>query len=609
MSEKIFLVDQSTDFSKCIAIFRRENCKIITFDYKSHKILKKEKVNHVISETFLDNEKLEQIQLEVLKLSEWYNHDLIKEILIYDGIQIGELFRSEFHNFLIPFIKKVYEINQIKIRFEDSNIICSSNIFEIANEIFKNPSRLETGGIYNKLEDDEIQYNVFNKIDIKISKENFQKLKRFSEIALKKFLKTNEVKNYEKTGAFVEFDTIKFESLFQNVSKFPLKIFSYNRRRPSIWNKKTFSIVKNSNIIPYSDHNYELKEGDLDDAKKIYTDILNIFDNLSFLQEYFIFDGQSFGKSLRPYLLKILERKISDAIKEIKMAKEFISSSKLSFIVILSESGFTEQIMMKLARRNNIQVILLQHGLFFYSDDAIEYNKLAGVLPQFSDKFFAWGNNPKKYAVSTGFPKEKIFEIGNMNLERKFMKKKETFTKKKVLLLATGPKNQHHTGVNVRELERFEDIVYDISKIVTSLGCELIIKRHSDPSEHELPKEIEKEFQDIKILKNVDPLPLQFTSDVVISLGITTGILEAQLFKKPVILFHVDYEMFSIPDNISNGCINTTIESFEKDLKELLTNTEFYKDQIKAGQIALTRNLSNISETADIFLNTVMDKI
>ena len=71
----------------------------------------------------------------------------------------------------------------------------------------------------------------------------------------------------------------------------------------------------------------------------------------------------------------------------------------------------------------------------------------------------------------------------------------------------------------------------------------------------------------------------------------------------------MDYEMFSIPDNISNGCINTTIESFEKDLKELLTNTEFYKDQIKAGQIALTRNLSNISETADIFLNTVMDKI
>ena len=56
-----------------------------------------------------------------------------------------------------------------------------------------------------------------------------------------------------KTGAFIEFDTIKFENVFQKINDLPLNVYLYNRRRPIYWNKKSLSIIKNSKIIPYLD--------------------------------------------------------------------------------------------------------------------------------------------------------------------------------------------------------------------------------------------------------------------------------------------------------------------------------------------------------------------
>ena len=129
---------------------------------------------------------------------------------------------------------------------------------------------------------------------------------------------------------------------------------------------------------------------------------------------------------------------------------------------------------------NDIKIILLQHGLFFYVNDALEYNKLTGVLPIKSDNYFAWGEESAEYAELTGFSKEKIRIVGNMNLDRKFNKNEDE--RKKVLLLATGPRNQHHAGYDSRQLDKFEEIVLEICKITSQLDLQLIIKQHSDPS-------------------------------------------------------------------------------------------------------------------------------
>ena len=48
MNKKIILVDSSLDFSKFMEILKDKDNKVITFDYNSHKLLTKEKIDYII---------------------------------------------------------------------------------------------------------------------------------------------------------------------------------------------------------------------------------------------------------------------------------------------------------------------------------------------------------------------------------------------------------------------------------------------------------------------------------------------------------------------------------------------------------------------------------
>ena len=53
-------------------------------------------------------------------------------------------------------------------------------------------------------------------------------------------------------------------------------------------------------------------------------------------------------KVLKPFLVEMFDERISDIIVEIENSKSFISEKKPSAIVVLSENGITEQILLKL---------------------------------------------------------------------------------------------------------------------------------------------------------------------------------------------------------------------------------------------------------------------
>ncbi len=607
MVKKIILVDSTFELINNLDMINDKQNKIITLDYEMHKKLYEKNIQHSISEDFIDNLKLKKIEMKSAQFSDWYKNKKIKEILSYNDIEIGQLFKLEFHNFLIPFIKKNYELHNIKKKFGEYQIICSSNLYHIAKNVFDNVKKVDDKNDNILLEDDKINYRVFDKINLEISKEKFQKLMKISELTLKQFIKKNKLLNENKTGALIEFDTLKFEKLFMSIKNYPLDIFLYNQRRPVYWNKKSFSIIKNSNIMPYSISNTKNNEQlDTEEIKRIFTKFEDFIINSSFLEDYFIFEGKSFGESLKPFLLQITKKKIHEAVKAINASIDFINFSNISFIVVLSEIGFTEQIMIKLAKKKNIKIILLQHGLFFYVKDALEYNKLTGALPIKADNYFTWGIESSEYVESIGFPKDKIRIIGNMNLERQFEKRKIDSGKKQILLLATGPRNTRYEGYDSREIEKFEKIVSEICKTTSQLGLQLIIKQHSDPSEHTITKNIEKQFSNVKILKNSDALPLQYSSDIVLSLGLTTGILEAQFFDKPVILFDIDYDLFQIKESLMRSCINTNLKEFREKLSNLIKNTSLEGDVIKRGKFSFSRNISNINNSSEVFLKTLL---
>ena len=166
MVEKIILIDSTFDLIKNSKIICDKKNKVITLDHDVHKKLNEKNIQHSISENFIDDLKLKQIQTECIKFSNWHKNEDIKNILLYKEIEIGDLYKLEFHNFLIPFIKKNYELQEIKKKFSTLQIVCSSNLYHIAKNIFENVEKIDDDNDDTVLEDDKIIYRIFEKLNL-----------------------------------------------------------------------------------------------------------------------------------------------------------------------------------------------------------------------------------------------------------------------------------------------------------------------------------------------------------------------------------------------------------------------------------------------------------
>ena len=135
---KLFFFDESNTL---IDIKKLEDLKIITFDLKSHILLKNNQIEHQISDEFLDEEISKEITSKNYQLIQWYNLDLIKEKLTFHGVNIPKLFTDEFTSSLLKILKKVIEIKNILKKYPNVEIITSNELYDItkifSTSIFK----------------------------------------------------------------------------------------------------------------------------------------------------------------------------------------------------------------------------------------------------------------------------------------------------------------------------------------------------------------------------------------------------------------------------------------------------------------------------------------
>ena len=105
------------------------------------------------------------------------------------------------------------------------------------------------------------------------------------------------------------------------------------------------NILKKSDIIPYISSKKSL--GKIESKiNSSFTQIMKNFEKLMdddvFFSSFFQFNGISFWSSLKPYLIQFFTKKLLASINEIELAKKFLLDNKLSSLIVLSESGFTE---------------------------------------------------------------------------------------------------------------------------------------------------------------------------------------------------------------------------------------------------------------------------
>ena len=167
-----------------------------------------------------------------------------------------------------------------------------------------------------------------------------------------------------------------------------------------------------------------------------------------------------------------------------------------------------------------------------------------------------------------------------------------------VLLLATGPRDQQSVGHNVNEWNKYENLIKKICSVVAKHNLDLIIKRHPDMAESNFSKNFSQEFPSVKILKHAEILDLLLLSKIVISVGVTSSIFDAQALEKPVISVIVDHDVHGSPKSVSQSCIEIKINDFEENFSKLVNDSQSYQQVVQNANNELKENFNNIGQSA-----------
>ncbi len=587
-SKTIVLLSKNSDISEIKSIINKK--KIISFDNHSHKLLSSNNIDHEISDIYLNKNDLRLIQKLSYKFAKWHNEEQFSKIITYEDINIGLLIQVEFNYFLVQFIKKYLEILKIISCFSDSSFLVSSDLYDLVNIFTKNTVKLNdnlpnTDFYYDSV---QIPIKIGNKtFRLKISKNFYTKLysafDKLINFSLSK--KTNDTAT--KSTLFVEFDTIRYQSIFKNLRNVKINSFVYNRRRPSIWNFKSYCIIKNSGTKILSSSvllDNKLKNKIENDKNIIQSLISKLFENEDSLENFFSIEDKSLWPALKSTFKNLVEKRFSESITEIQLSKKILSENQFSSILVWSEIGSTEQIMVKLAKKLGISVVVLQHGLFFDSDDegAFDMNDFQGVFPYDADYYVVWGEIEKSHAIKFGISSEKIIPLGAPIFDELPI---DTNPSDDYILLATsGPVQENAFDLTINSIEKNEKIIKEICSVANRLDKKLVIKIHPSPDEFD-PTDLAKSIRsDSLVFKAGDISELIPHCSVFVVIDVSTVMLNAQLLKKPVVSIISKDSDFGFPTIItSNSCITVNIEDFENTLKKILTQKNYSESIIKEG--------------------------
>lgn len=616
-NKTLVLIDSSFPFEK-IEQFNVDNNILITFDYESHKKLSEEKIKHEISDNFLNDSDLLNIQDESYRFSRWCDEPIIRSSLLYEDHNLGELFYFELRYFFIQFLKKFVEIGNITTKFNQVNFITSNDLYGITKSFTDRVANIYTSKNIQKFIYDSIKINLRIKnmhISFNLPKKYYVKIKLFSEILVNVFFGMRKNFDEGNTILFVEFDISRYDKFFESLSNFNLNTILYSRRRPTIWNLKSFSVMKNSTCKIATSNSLidkQMKNQIENTIALLLPKINSLWGKESFFNTFFSIKKISFWEAVKPEFIELCRKRMIEGIEEIELAKKLFLKFKFDSVMILSESGFNEQIILKLAKKNNIPVILLQHGLYYDTTEKYLENKFQGIFPFNSNYFAVWGENLKQYALSCGVNEEKIQVLGSPIHDDIFHKKSshDMAKNKFILLITSGPSKNFVNDLMIETNAKYEQSIEKICKIVTSLDYKLVIKLHPSTFEVDVTELAKKIDPRIEVIKSGNIFDLINSSIIVIVIDMSTVILESQILRKPVISVSVKNYDWGIP-TIFASCLRTDVDNI-RDLLDKVLKTDDYKEKSNSMGIEYVKkyfsNQGNASKKLLGFLEKLSSK-
>ena len=611
--ERILLFENPIDYEKLLKLEKKYELKIIATNFSSYEKLRKNNIKFINSDSFLTQDDRALIQKTAFFISNWYDELEIKNFLIYKDVNLGSLIKSELINILVNFLKIFYELYKINDKFKSSIFLCSGihnkilKSFSAHTEILSNSNDLS-----NFLPLDSLKYGFkigtdTKNFEIKIPKKLFSKIKSVSEKFSNYYIPQKIVNPNSKHVLFIELNTLNYENFLKNVHD-PFVIF--NRRIPSIWNKKTLNLIKNSNCIIENKNSLISNdlEKNIDDNIELINKKLSSLFKSTFFSKFFQIENISFWDQFSSYFTSMFMIRVSENILEIELAAELFKKYDFSSVVINNEVGPNEKIIAQISKSKNIPIFLNQHGLIFDTDDALEMNKNHGIISDLSDYSIVWGDVDYEYREKIGFDRKTLFRIGTPIYEN--FNSIENFSENNYVLLATsGPTKENIFDLSIETIQKNIQTIESICKIVTKLNKKLIIKIHPSPDEFDPTELVQKINPNIKIVKSGKISPLIKNSNFVIVIDFSTVILDAHLLKKPVISITVKNNGFGIPfDFRTNSSISTNVNELEEIILKL-DNKQYFDEIVKKGEKASSKYLTKTSDYSKNLFDLVSKQV
>lgn len=615
-NKQVILVDSETDFYSIKEYLNQKlPSLIIAFDYVSHTKLLENNIDHKTSDDFLTEFDPDNLQNQVYKLTRWYENESVVNEIQYEGINIGRLFHEQTVNYLIKFLKKSHEVFQIFNKNKQATFIAGGILYQLIKNLTNStieitqPKREEHAFVHDKV---RINMKIGNRYFMfLISRSWYLKLKRLSEMVIN-LLFSPKINNSQKTVLLVELPTNRFKYFFLKSKKFTLNLIFYGRRRPAIWDYKSYNIIKNSNCKIATQHsliNSNWKNSSPKIIAHLEDKITKLWQKEDFFRNYFIQNEISLWKILQPKFKALIQNRIPEIALEVELAKNLFNKYNFNSVLVLHEIGMTEQVVIGQAKKRNIPVILLQIGHHFDTPEAKAYNVSASVYPTDATKFVVWGNITERDALTNGeIFQSTIINLGSPRYDN--ILSDYTISDDDFILLATpGPGNMVVRGQIIKNIENYLMSIRKICEITTKHKKKLIIKPHTDADDIDIRKIVREVNPEIQVVTTGDTLPLICSCSLMIMMGHSTSILECLMLQKPLVCVPAIDFNFGIPEPLrSNSCAITTIDNLEETVLKIMYNENYKKELIERGNMYVREYISNPNHSSEKlfeFLNSI----
>ena len=608
--KSIVLFDKSIAVEEIKSILKDTNSSIISLDFESFELLQKNNIDQKTYDEFLTTDEMSNIQKLSYELSDWYSNEQLANEIMYNDVNLGSILQSELINILVNFIKNFYVIYKITQKYSDFEFFCSKNTSKFLHKFSIKHYLLKSLKIDDSLPLDSLNTNIdlkFKNLNLKfkIGTKKINSLRTLTD-SISNYLIKPKLKKDSNFFLFSEINTKKFSDLLQKMPDFDETYVIYNRRQPSIWDKESFSLFKNSNAVIENEKtlNRNKKLSLTKEKSKVRKIIEKIKKNENFFEKFFTIETVSFWSLFREVFYSLIEKRFLTYYYEIILSQNLLDKYPFSAILLQNEVGPNEKILLQIGKSKKIPVFLMQHGLIFDTTEALMMNKYQGALGLNTDYQLVWGDVDYQYRKKLGFDPEKIIKIGSPAYDHFFDKKN---SKRDYVLLATsGPTTEDIFDLTVESIAKNIETIKGISKIVAGLNQKLIIKIHPSPDEFDPTELIKSIDPNIQVIKTGDISEIIKNCSLMIVIDFSSVILDAYLLKKPIISIPVKNNGYGLPKAfVNNSCMIENLETLENSINNLLKNdnSELIKNATISGQNYMS-NLGNASEQLLRFLST-----